>query len=254
MASFNTSGKPGYMYDETTDTWYLISGKTDVSAGYEWTGTHSFLNVVTIADVLNAKAGVNNFLNPAARDAIIPSPSAGTVCFVRQDSGGSPLNELQVYLSGSWTSPFATKTGTETLTNKTLSNSSLVSPEEVASIKGAAATGTLNIDFVTSGTHYYDVNATGNQTLNFRGNSGTTLNSMLSVGQSATIVVLIKNGATPYYPTAFQIDGVSVTPMWSGGTAPSSGNANSVDAYSFTILKTAVTPTYSVFAGAVKFA
>ena len=62
------------------------------------------------------------------------------------------------------------------------------------------------------------------------------------------------SGSTAYYPSAFTIDGTSVTPKWSGGTAPSAGNASAIDAYSFTIIKTAAN-TYTVLAGgAVKFA
>jgi hypothetical protein len=63
------------------------------------------------------------------------------------------------------------------------------------------------------------------------------------------------NGATAYYATAFQIDSSAVTPKWVGGIAPSSGNASSIDSYSFTIIKTAATPTYTVLAGGnTKFA
>ena len=64
---------------------------------------------------------------------------------------------------------------------------------------------------------------------------------------------MVTNGSTAYYPTAFQIDGVSVTPKWSGGTAPSSGNANTIDVYTFTIIKTA-SATYTVLGAQTKFA
>jgi hypothetical protein len=67
-------------------------------------------------------------------------------------------------------------------------------------------------------------------------------------------VFLNTNGATPYYPTTFQIDGSAVTPKWQGGTAPTAGNASSIDAYTFTIIKTAATPTYTVLAAQTKFA
>jgi hypothetical protein len=78
---------------------------------------------------------------------------------------------------------------------------------------------------------------------------------MLAVGDAISAVFLNTNGATPYYPTDFQVDGSAVTPKWSGGTAPAAGNASAIDAYSFTIIKTAATPTYTVLAGgAVKFA
>jgi hypothetical protein len=61
-------------------------------------------------------------------------------------------------------------------------------------------------------------------------------------------------GATAYYASAFQVDGSSVTPLWSGGSAPSAGTASSVDIYVFTIIKTAATPTYEVFASVTAFA
>jgi hypothetical protein len=134
-------------------------------------------------------------------------------------------------------------------------NTAFTSPVEVDNIVASAATGTVNIDLVTSSYWYYTVNASANFTLNFRGNSGTTLASLLAVGQSISVVFLNTNGATAYYPNAFQIDGTSVTPKWSGGTAPTAGNASSIDAYTFSIIKTAATPTYTVLAGgAVKFA
>ena len=69
-----------------------------------------------------------------------------------------------------------------------------------------------------------------------------------------TCVFLNTNGATAYYPTAITIDGAAQTVKWQGGTAPTAGNASSVDAYSYTILKTAATPTYTVFASQTKFA
>ena len=154
--------------------------------------------------------------------------------------------------------------GTETLTNKTLTapaintgtltNPLLTSPEESTNIIAAAPTATQTIDFVTSGVHYFTSNSTSNVTLNFRGDGSTTLNSLLPIGGSATFSIMITNGSTAYIANAFQIDGSAVTPKWSGGTAPSAGNASSIDFYSFNILKTA-SATFTVFAsGASKFA
>jgi hypothetical protein len=74
--------------------------------------------------------------------------------------------------------------------------------------------------------------------LNIRGNSGTTVNSMLSTGQSLTIAFAVTNGTTAYYQTGLQIDGSAVTPKWQGGSSPTSGNASSIDIYSITIIKT----------------
>lgn len=146
-------------------------------------------------------------------------------------------------------SAYATLTGIEALSGKIL-----VSPDERCNVVASAATGTINFDVLTAGVWYYTTNAGANFTLNFRGNSGTTLASHLAVGDSITAVFLNTNGATPYYPTVFQIDGSSVTPKWMGGTAPSAGNASAIDAYTFTIIKTAATPTYTVLASVAKFA
>lgn len=134
-------------------------------------------------------------------------------------------------------------------------NPTLIAPFEKVNVVAAAATGTINIDCNTSGTiWYYTSNSTANFTLNFRSSSTVALNTALQTGESVSVVFLNTNGATAYYPTAFQIDGTSVTPKWSGGTAPSAGNASSIDAYTFTIIKTA-SATYTVLAGgAVKFA
>ena len=73
-------------------------------------------------------------------------------------------------------------------------------------------------------------NASANWTLNVRGSSGTSLNTLMTTGQSVTIAFLVTQGSTAYYQSAFQVDGSSVTPKWQGGTAPTAGNASSIDA------------------------
>jgi len=154
------------------------------------------------------------------------------------------------------TSP-AINTGTLTtpaITGGTNTSSILISPEERTTVSATAATGTVNFDAATQSVLYYTTNASANFTLNVRASSGATLSSMLAVGDSITVVFLNTNGTTAYYPTAYQIDGVAVTPKWQGGTAPGAGNASSIDAYSLNIIKTAATPTYTVFASQTRFA
>jgi len=154
-----------------------------------------------------------------------------------------------------WTSSLSSLTiGSSTIGSSTINTSVLLGPEERCNIVASAATGTINFDVLTATVWYYTSNASANHTLNFRGNSGTTLNSILAVGDSISAVWLNTNGATAYMPTVFQVDGSAVTPVWAGGTAPTAGNASSIDVYSFTIIKTAATPTYVVLAGQTKFA
>ena len=140
-------------------------------------------------------------------------------------------------------------------TSPTLTTPVIISPEERMTVSATAATGTINFDASTQGVLYYTTNASANWTLNVRGTSGATLSSILAVGDAITVSFLVTNGSTAYYQTAFQIDGSAVTPKYSGGTAPASGNASSIDVYTYTIIKTAATPTYTVFgAGPIKYA
>ena len=127
--------------------------------------------------------------------------------------------------------------------------------EEKATVSATAATGTIAINAKTTGITYYTTNATANFVLNLRGDASTTLSSLTAVGDTMTISFLNTNGVTAYYPTSIQIDGTvtGVTTKWQGGTAPSSGNASSIDSYVFMVVKTAATPTYTVFASQTKF-
>ena len=129
----------------------------------------------------------------------------------------------------------------------------LTGPIETVTISATAASSTINFDCITQATLYYTTSASGNWTLNVRGSSGTTLNTLLSTGQSITITFLAAQGATAYYQSAFTIDGNSVTPKWQGGTAPTAGNASSVDAYTITIVKTG-SAAFTAFAAQTRFA
>jgi hypothetical protein len=123
---------------------------------------------------------------------------------------------------------------------------------ETTTVSATAATGTINFDVTTQSVLYYTTNASANFTINVRGSSGTSLNTLMATNQTITIAFLNTNGATAYYASAFTIDGTAVTPKYQGGTAFSSGNASSVDVYTYTITKTA-SATYTVLASQTQF-
>jgi hypothetical protein len=123
---------------------------------------------------------------------------------------------------------------------------------EVATVSATAATGTINFDVITQSVLYYTTNASANWTVNFRGNSTTSLNTMMATGQSVTVAFLVTQGATAYYNNAVTVDGTSVTPKWQGGTAPTAGNASGVDIYTYTIVKTG-SAAYTIFASQTQF-
>jgi hypothetical protein len=124
---------------------------------------------------------------------------------------------------------------------------------EVATVSATAATGTINFDLTTQSVLYYTTNATGNFTVNFRGSSGTTLNTIMAVGESISATFLNTNGTTAYYNSVISVDGSSVTPRWQGGTAPTVGNASSIDAYTYVIIKTG-SAAFTVLASQTRFA
>jgi hypothetical protein len=127
-----------------------------------------------------------------------------------------------------------------TFTGTVTAGSTLITNEVVENylLRGEGATGTLNINISDSSIHYYVNNSSANWTFNFRASDSVSLNTFLSGGQAVTATILITNGATPFRPTAFQVDGVSTTVRWADALVPASGNANSIDIYSFSILKT----------------
>jgi hypothetical protein len=251
MATIDTSGRPAYMYDEDTDTWYAVSGRVSTSANYIWTGAQQFTNNVRVDGGLTVTSRINSFLNPAARTAAISSPQTGLITFLQQDAGGNTINRFEYWNGSSWVG-MPDLTSAQTLSNKTLASSLFSSPEEVWNIVSASATTTTTVDYVTAQNWYYTAESTaGACTLNIRGNSTTTLNSVLANNQSATLTFGITTGAsTPAYFNAVQIDGTAtgVSTRWQYANTPTSGTTSGVDMYSFTVVKTAATPTYTVFA------
>jgi len=138
-------------------------------------------------------------------------------------------------------------------TSPVLTTPILKSPEERLTVSATAAASTVQFDALTQGVLYYTTNASGNWTLNVRGDSGTTLNASLATGDSITIVFLATQGSTAYYSNAFTIDGSAVTPKYITGTAFTAGNASSIDSYVYTIIKTG-SATFTVLASQTKFA
>lgn len=163
---------------------------------------------------------VQNFAGTAARSSAVTSPSEGMVAYL-QDT-----DQLSYYDGSTW----VTAPGARPL---------LIAPEERVNVTASTATGTVTLNTATDSVTYYTANASANFTVNLRGNGSLTMNNALQTGEAITSVFLNTNGTTAYYPTAFQVDGVSVTPKFQGGAAFSAGNASSIDSYSFTVIKTA---------------
>jgi len=116
---------------------------------------------------------------------------------------------------------------------------------EDCTISGTAMNGTVNHDVETANAGYYS-SVSGNWTYNIRWDSGTTLDSKMSNGETINVTYTVPVTGSSYYQTTFQIDGSSKTVQWvdqlppvQGGGRESGDDAATTgfDVYSFAINK-----------------
>ena len=260
MPTFNTdTPKPGYVYDSSDDTWYPLAGIAVQSL--------DGLTDVVISSAASGQTLVYNGTNwvNTAETGDVSAVSAGTGITVTNGTGPIPSIAVDTTL-------VATTSNTMTLTNKTINLSSntltgtlaqfntAVSDADLVSLAGTETltNKTLTsptINTATAGTLYFTGSASSNHVINVRHSSNTSLNNILATGDSITVVWLNTNGATAYYPTRLEVDGATsgVSVKWQGGTAPSAGNASSIDAYVYNIIKTG-SAAFTVLASQTKFA
>lgn len=241
----------------------ITLGNTAVYLGNTTTsiGNLSLTNV-TISSVSTAitPAQGGTGLTTLTANNVILGNGTSNVTFVAPGTNGNVLQSngttwtsvapaagVSLSANNTWTGA-QSFTGTSSVIATVLTNAA-----EVATVSATAATGTINYDVTTQSVLYYTSNASANWTVNFRGSSGTSLNTLMSTGQSITAAFLVTQGSTAYYNNAVTIDGSSVTPKYQGGTAWSAGNASAVDAYVYTIVKTG-SAAFTVFASQTKFA
>jgi len=254
------SGVPTWSSDTSGVT---IADDTTTNATRYITFSNLTTGNETTLDVSSTKLQFNPSTGAFTATSLTPTNALGVAY------GGSGATTLTGVLKGNGTSAFtAASAGTDfvapgTATTftalQTFAGTSSVAAlkttniKEVATISATAATGTIAYDITTQSVLYYTSNASGNFTLNFRGSSGTSLDTLMSTGESISVTFLVTNGSTAYYNSAVQVDGNSVTPKWQGGTAPTSGNASSIDSYTYVIFKTG-SAAFTVLASQTKFA
>ena len=181
----------------------------------------------------------------SAKGDLLIGASAGTFTARSIGSNNSVLTANSASAGGiAWTS--------------TLTTPVLKAPLEQWNLVAAAPSGSTgavrNLDVLTSSAWYTTVDATHSWTLNVRGDSSTTLSSLLATGQSITVSFAVQLGSTGVVQAGFTIDGTSQTIQWQNALAPTS-NTSAIDVYTFTIVKTAdtPTPTYTVLGSRTKF-
>jgi len=183
---------------------------------------------------------------------------------IKFSTTASAINEFTVKNAAAGNAPDLQATGDDTnidlnLTPKGIGRTTFNGQGKIQSVAekvtstATAASGTVNYDVLTQAVLNYTSNASGNWTLNIRGDGSNSLNSIMDTGESLTVAHIVKQGGTAYYNSAVQIDGSGVTPEWQGGSAPTEGNADSLDTYTYTVIKTG-DATFTVLAAQTQFA
>jgi len=191
--------------------------------------------------IINNPAGLKYPTADGSADQIIKTDGAGNLTFA------TPAAGVSLSADNTWT-------GTQTFAGTSSKIATVLNDAaEVVTVSATAATGTINYDITTQSVIYYTSSASANWTVNFRGSSGTSLNTLMSTGQSMTVAFLVTQGSTAYYNSAVQIDGTTsgVTTRWLGG-APTAGNASGIDSYRYLIIKTG-SATFTVLASNTQF-
>lgn len=127
---------------------------------------------------------------------------------------------------------------------------------ETVNVQTTPISGNYNIHVAEATAYYFVANTTGPVTFNLVGNTTTSLNSLLNVGQTASLAIALKQGVTRYRANVF-IDGVNPrsSVVWMGASQPAElgSQTQSIDAYSITVIKTQ-NGGYTIMVGNTTFA
>ena len=238
-----TNKKLYFIFNNTTGGFaitVLVSGQTGVSvpngkkvilvmnsAGTDVVDATNYMSALTVGALSGVIKGTSGVLSAA---------TAGT----------------DYVAPGTATTFTATQTFNGTSSTAAIKEINIIEP---ASITAVAPTATTNFYVNTGAVQYITANNANNWTLNFAFSAGTTLNAAMTTNDSLSCTLVTTNTTTAYYLSAITVDGTGsgVTVKWQGGSAPTSGNASSIDSYTFVIIKTG-SAVYTILASQTKFA
>ena len=255
LSSLYTTGTPSAnTYLSGDSSWKQLSLNTLSISGTANSNTFltgsSTWRTISSADLGTGTANSNTFLNGSSTWRTISSADLGT---------GTANSETYLAGDNSWktVNNFAKLNSSQTFSAKqifstdTSIGAKISNLAETANVVISVAPATVNYDILTQSVLYYTANSTSNVTVNLRGSSTKTLDSIVANGECITAVFVMTNGLTAYTANTIQIDGIAVTPKWQGGTR-AIGNANSADSYIFSTVKTS-NNSYIVLASLTKY-
>ena len=117
---------------------------------------------------------------------------------------------------------------------------------EDCQLTGSGLSGTSHHSVEADNARYWNGAASGNWTYNIRWDSGTSLDSKMSTGETINVTYTVPVTGSSYYQSGFQIDGASRTVQWVDLLPPVQGGGREsgddpattgFDCYSFSINK-----------------
>lgn len=184
----------------------------------------------------------NNFAQPITGNLIAVTSVASNNIVVEAITGNligiKAVSGNQIGLGSISSNHFAGGGVTSDVLSSNLSIST-VRISETINVVTTPVSGNYQIYVANTGVYYFTANAAGSVTFNLIGRQGVSLNDLISIGQSASVAIMLKQGSTRYRANV-QVDGVLQTSYWLSNTQPSqaSGQSQGLDVYNFTVIKT----------------
>jgi len=267
-----------YIIENATSGSFTVTVKTSSGTGVTWSATDKGKKMVysdgtNVVDTAFTEVSsdyspqLSGILDTNGNDIIIDDTGAleddSNNEYIKFSKTATAVNEITVTNAAASGTPNISATGDDTnidlnLTAKGLGRvtfngtGKIQSLAEKVTVSGSFDSD-VDFDTQTQGVVLSTAAATANFTVNLRGSGSASLDSTMDVGESVTVAYISKQNATAYYNTTVKVDGTGVTPVWQGGSAPTSGNVSSNDVYTYTAIKTAGS-TFTVLAAQTQFA
>jgi hypothetical protein len=267
-----------YVIENATSGAYTVTVKTSSGSGVTWSATDKGIKMVysdgtDVVDTNFTKVSsdytptLSGILDTNGNDIVVDNGGAieddSNNEYIKFVKTATAVNEVTITNQATGSAPSIAATGDDTnidfnLTPKGIGrvtlngNGKIQGLAEKVNVNGTF-TSNINIDTNTQAVQLNTATASANFTVNLRGDGSNSLDASMDTGESITVAYINKNNNVTYWNTTVQVDGVTVTPVWQGGAAPTGGNTTSNDVYTYTAIKTAAS-TFTVLAAQTQFA
>jgi hypothetical protein len=267
-----------YIIENATSGAYTVTVKTSSGSGVTWGTTDKGTKMVysdgtNVVDTAFTEVSsdytptLSGILDTNGNDIVVDNGGAieddSNNEYIKFVKTATAVNEVTITNQATGSAPSIAATGDDTnidfnLTPKgigrvTLNGNGKIQGLAEKVLVNGTFTSNINIDTNTQAVQLNTATASANFTVNLRGDGSNSLDASMDTGESITVAYINKNNNVTYWNTTVQVDGVTVTPVWQGGAAPTGGNVTSNDVYTYTAIKTGAA-TFTVLASQTQFA